>query len=538
MIGVIFQADEARVVQEFFELFKTPWEKWNPDKRYDVVICATGRPPESIRADLVLHYSADPVASDAGEVPDECGGNHPRVIGYQDYAIPLYGECLRIRGGERSLLWDKESGLAVASREAGQSGETLLRVGYDLFKEIYFLLSIGQPAENAGIPTLELHIAFLRDQIRAAGIAFVEVPPVPQGYRFIACLTHDVDHPMLRRHCWDHTAGGFLYRATIGSFAKFLRGRSSLRTLLRNWLAATKWPLIQIGLLRDFWADFHRQYQAIEPGLPSTYFVLPFQGRCGRTKNGSMSKRRAAAYGVADIEPIIQNILSDGGEIALHGIDAWLDREAGRQELETIRSVTRQSDLGARMHWLCHDEHSPVELEEAGILYDSTSGYRETVGYRAGTTQAFVPPAAKSLIELPLHIMDTALFYPSYLGLNEGEADKVLAEMVKNAERFGGCLTVNWHDRSLAPERLWGSNYQTLVHQLQESKAWFATAGDVVRWFRIRRSVSFSSDAKNRVQASAGITAVDDRGLPPVQVLEYPSSGREAESPVPATEEC
>ena len=45
-------------------------------------------------------------------------------------------------------------------------------------------------------------------------------------------------------------------------------------------------------------------------------------------------------------------------------------------------------------------------------VYDSTIGYNETVGYRAGTTQPYRPLAASRLLELPLHVMDTALFYP------------------------------------------------------------------------------------------------------------------------------
>lgn len=532
MIGVIFQAGEDRVVQEFFELFKTPWEKWISGKHYDVVICTARALPESVRADLVFLYSADLLASESGGIADDSGSGQSRVMCYEDQVIPLYGKYLRFYNEDRNLLWDKESGLAITRGKSEEGGRTLLRVGYDLFREVDFLLTAGQPPENAGIPTLELHIAFLRNQIRAAGIAFVEVPPVPLGYQFIACLTHDVDHPTIRRHRCDHTAVGFLYRATIGSLARVLRGDSSFRALFCNCLAAIKWPLIQIGVLQDFWADFPRQYRAIESGLPTTYFVIPFRGRCGRTKNGSMSKRRAARYGAGEIQPIIRGILRDGGEVALHGIDAWVDREAARQELEVIRGITHKADVGVRMHWLCYDEQSPVELEGAGVLYDSTVGYRETVGYRSGTTQAFVPTAATSLIELPLHIMDTALFYPSYLGLNENEADKVLEAMVKNGERFGGCLVVNWHDRSLAPERQWGNTYKTLLDRLKESKVWFATAEDVVRWFRIRREVTFASGSKDGVRQSFDAAEVDHHGLPPVQVLGYPSHRRDAESPV------
>ncbi len=104
--------------------------------------------------------------------------------------------------------------------------------------------------------------------------------------------------------------------------------------------------------------------------------------------------------------------MTAGCEVGLHGIDAWLDSSKGREELEEIRRLTGASEIGVRMHWLYYDQQSPVALEKAGAAYDSTIGYNETVGYRAGTTQAYKPLEATRLLELPLHVMDTALFYP------------------------------------------------------------------------------------------------------------------------------
>jgi len=490
MIGVIAPERDMGAVREFFELFKTPWEKWNSEKSYDVVLCTTEESPWNIRANLIVVYSGTRLAWDPENIGEAQPARITKILYYEGREIPVYGNCITFPPEDSSLLIEKISGRPAVSRP--QCGEReILRVGYDLFEEIRFLLTGGQPVAQAGIPALEMHIEYLRTQMRAAGIAFVEIPPVPQGYRFIVCLTHDLDHPAIRRHRWDHTAVGFLYRGTIGALLKFVRGHSSVRSLTRNWIAAAKWPFVQIGLAQDFWANFYEQYRKVDGGLPSTYFVIPFADRCGRAASGLMPKRRAAGYGARDIAPAIQDILKNGDEIGLHGIDAWLDSEAASRELEEIRSLTAKAEIGIRMHWLCFDERSPKELERAGASYDSTVGYRETVGYRAGTTQAYMPPGTKSLIELPLHAMDTALFFPGYLGLTTQEASERLAGLVNNALRFGGCLTINWHDRSLAPERLWDGVYRELIRQLKEKGAWFATAGQAVDWFRQRRSVAW-----------------------------------------------
>jgi hypothetical protein len=67
--------------------------------------------------------------------------------------------------------------------------------------------------------------------------------------------------------------------------------------------------------------------------------------------------------------------------------------------------------------------------------------------------------------------------------------------MLDNAVRFGGTLTINWHDRSLAPERLWGEFYSDLVQDLKRRGAWFSTASQAISWSRKRRSVKFETDS-------------------------------------------
>jgi hypothetical protein len=122
-------------------------------------------------------------------------------------------------------------------------------------------------------------------------------------------------------------------------------------------------------------------------------------------------------------------------------------------------------------------------------------GYNETVGYRAGTGQVFKPFRADRLLELPLHVMDTALFYPDYLDLTEDEASAWLAPFLDNGVRYGGVLTINWHDRSISPERLWDSFYVELLGELTRKGALFCTASQAVSWFQRRRSAVFEQSA-------------------------------------------
>jgi len=169
------------------------------------------------------------------------------------------------------------------------------------------------------------------------------------------------------------------------------------------------------------------------------------------------------------------------------------------------------------MHWLFFDSESAGKLDDAGFSYDSTVGYNETIGYRAGTTQAFRPFGTKRLLELPLHIMDTALFYPAYLHLSPEQAMMRIDGMVNDMRQFGGVLMVNWHDRSIAPERLWDDFYAELVEKFKLAGAWFCTAGEAAQWFRRRREVTFGTSGSEAALASTRSEA----GLPGLRIRSY-----------------
>jgi hypothetical protein len=523
MIGVIADPLDHVVVREFFELFKTPWEFYSADRQYTAVVCA-GEFRIVSNATVVIHYSSEKLDREVRR-PGKCSGQSKAsiIFLYGGNQIPIYGSTTTFPMGSGCFLVDEDTQQCAGYLDKGKESH-IVRVGYDLFDEVRTLLTVGQPAVNAAIPTFELHIALLRDIITGCGCSLTEIPPVPVGFKCIACLTHDVDHPSIRRHRWDHTMFGFIYRAVFGSLKRILLGRISARDLLANWSAVLKLPFVYLGFAKDFWRNFDKTYLMLEGGIHSTFFVIPFKGRPGKKTDGPAPAIRGAGYGARDIAESIQKLMSSGSEVGLHGIDAWIDASNGREELEEIRELTGSSEVGVRMHWLYCDQNSPALLETAGAAYDSTSGYNETVGYRAGTTQAFKPLNTTRMLELPLHAMDTALFYPSYLGLSEQDATNRLRQLADAALLYGGAFTINWHDRSLAPERLWGESYRSLIQELKNRGAWFATAGEAVSWFQKRRSASFTANSAG--QGGLSVVMAPDHHpdeLPALRLRVHPS---------------
>lgn len=474
MITVVANDSDRAVVLEFFQLFKTPWRFYEEGCTDDVLLCATDEVPPSAAKLVIL-----------------CGSKNQ----------------------------------STAGRRA--RSQTMVSMGLDLFAETRDLLTFGQPPEKAGTPTLDLHIATLRRLIVEHGIELVEIPPVPSGYQFVACLTHDVDHARVRYHKWDPAILGFLYRATAGSIVDLFAGRKRLGQVATNCTAAVSLPFVYAGAARDCWDQFER-FLEVEDGAPSTFFFVPRRDYPGVDANGREPRKRAVRYSLDDVAADIERLRSAGREIGVHGVDAWRDSTKGGEELRAIQKHASGEQPGVRMHWLFFNEHSPRLLEDAGFSYDSTVGYNNTVGYRAGTAQVFKPLGVDRLLELPLHIMDTALFFPSHMHLSERQAAAAVAPLLEHAERAGGVVTVNWHDRSLGPERLWQEPYVHLIDSMRTKRAWFATARDVVAWFRKRRAAEFETVSDESGAVRVKVSQPGGDALPALQLRTYRSGSAAA----------
>jgi hypothetical protein len=533
MIGVIARDTEAAIVGEFFELFKTAWQFYDPAHDYEAVIVTTTEVPASVTAKLLLIYNSGRTWFDEVTAASYEAGAPGQRLQWNGAELPTY---LTTRVFEPDDQADDQSILCIAEypeTSAGfstcRSGVRVVRIGYDLFQEFTFLLTRGQPPEHAHIPTAETHIALLRECLAMSNIPFAEIPAAPSGYQFMAGLTHDVDFVGIRQHRFDRTLMGFLCRATAGSLYQALRGRLTWRKALRNWKAVLSLPLVHLGLLPDFWLEFDR-YTEIEKDLGSTFFFIPYKDRPGRhLTTGNAPQLRAVRYDLTEVQEDVRDLVKKSCEIGLHGIDAWSDPQKAHNEAERIQQVTGQPDIGVRMHWLYFSDQSPRFLREAGCSYDSTFGYNDAVGFRAGTGQVFCIPASGGLLELPMTIQDTALFYRGRMCLSETEAMNRCEQVLGSMRQFGGALTLNWHTRSLSPERLWGDFYIDLLQRIRRCSVCFGTASQIVNWFKARRAVTFEcvefADRCVRVKL-AGTAPVGQ--APMVVRIYHPKLGSEA----------
>jgi hypothetical protein len=490
VIGVLSNKTERHFVKEFFELFKTPWEFYRDSRNYDVLLVTPKHIPR-VNARLVIIYGAEPRDWDLHNQVKIAASLENALVRNNTAEIHVYGKLSTFEAPGSPLLRLKNSSQTVG-QTIYKPDTTYIRIGFNLFEEVKNLLTKGQPSENSHLPVLDIHISWLRNWIIEAGIPLVEIPPRPAGSKFFVCLTHDVDFIGIKQHKFDHTLWGFLYRALGVCSAKTLRRQVSLNRLQKNIKAVLCLPLIYLGLAKDFWNQFDA-YAEIEKQFKATFFFIPFKKRPGKRVCQTHWKRRAARYDIMDVRAAVKKLADNGFEIGLHGIDSWHDRPSARKEFRRIADVIDQSKIGVRMHWLCFNQNSAKILAETGFYYDSTLGYNDTVGYLNGTSQVFQPAGTTDFFELPLHIQDTALLGANLTKQAEAKAWNLCHRLIKNASLCGGVLTLLWHLRSLAPERLFGNFYRDLLKHLKAHKACFLNAGKIVQWFEFRRSVRFKA---------------------------------------------
>ena len=170
MIGVVADPADRDVVAEFFSSGShTPSEWLVPEKRYRVVLSAGGH-AEPSNADLALVYGADEHSVDRRVGVSVQQTNGPVDVQWRDMLFPVYGRLATFQGQGSGSLLSADGHCAGYCAAVGTM--VLRRIGYDLFGEVSRLLSEGQPRSHALIPTLERHVAFIRQCLEDAGISY------------------------------------------------------------------------------------------------------------------------------------------------------------------------------------------------------------------------------------------------------------------------------------------------------------------------------------------------------------------------------
>lgn|GEM_PF-728381 len=452
------------------------------------------------------------------------------------------------------------------SGEGENLGLRLQTLPFNLGQEGTRLLMEGREytENNVGEPTLDLMLEQIREVLRREVRNYIELPPIPWGYSYAMTLTHDIDILSLKEMPIARTFLGYFYRSSLLNWKRWRAGKVqtsefllTLGEMFRTWAA-------KVGLGEDVWQRALPMLIALEKnlGVRSSLYFMPFPGKAGilpealrefkGDDNGDSLKsasdleresapaNRASFYDVTQYQGLLKTLEDGGWEAGVHGIDAWHDARSARAEHERVSKLTGQHELGIRMHWLYfHSPHSFRALEEGGFLYDATFGYNETVGFRAGTLQPYHPLHRRTLWELPLHIQDGALMGEEHLDLNREDAFNKAKPILTWAKRFGGAVSLLWHNQSFTAPRFWGEVYERLIAQAKTDGAWIAVPREILHWYEDRRKCNVELTVEGTrwqvkcVLPEQDLTLPASTPIPPVRIRLYIDPQRVRMSSVP-----
>jgi len=298
-------------------------------------------------------------------------------------------------------------------------------------------------------------------------------------------LTHDIDVLSVVELPLGRTLGGFFYRCVAENLVRLVRGRISLSQYVSSLRAALDYVPAKLGFRLDAWARSLRTMLDIERAydVRSTLFFIPTPGEPGiRPEDGRPAPgNRAAFYRLSDYREVLRQLVSDGWEVGVHGINGWRSVEDARRELRALKAICPQQErVGIRMHWLYQKPGMWKHLDQAGFFYDSTLGWNERIGFPDGRYTPFKPDGSNSLIALPLNIQDGALFERRYLNYGPEQVWRAVDEMLDAARANHAVVTLLWHNHSFVAPRFWGGLYERIIRQAKADAADILTAGQAV----------------------------------------------------------
>lgn len=284
--------------------------------------------------------------------------------------------------------------------------------------------------------------------------------------------THDIDLP------WRWTRAG--RRRALRSILDDLR-RGHVRRAIRTKLA---WLAGLVPGRRDPWDNFDA-ITTLEraEGAESTSYLLV---GCHVSEDGSAELHERGRTWLGDHRG--QEL---GDRIGLHGSYTSSDTP-GRlhAELAELGARTGGSHPDHRFHYL---RHRPVEawplLERTGIRSDSSLGFAEQPGFRAGTAHPFrawdhEAGTPLELVVIPLALMD-ASFDERYLDIRSWRERWIVIGDVLDAINGGSSSILIHNDRLCnSNDGGWTRAYRRLIRSVRAGGGTVGTAADAVAHYR------------------------------------------------------
>ncbi len=365
--------------------------------------------------------------------------------------------------------------IAEDSYYAERNGD--IRLGVDIFGSAFFMLTLYEEVVKSDrdehdrfpvVASLAYQEGFLdrpivNEYLEILWICMKRLWPglerKQRQYRVV--LSHDVDHP----YSVIGSSPVQVARNLAGDLVRRKDAGLALRRIRAYASCGTKREQLDPNATFDFIMDTSEKH-----GLCSAFYFMAAKQR-SRFDDGY-------PIGGGHIRRLLQSIATRGHEIGFHAsYETFRDPVLARAELSMLCKVMDEENIAhgpmaGRQHYLRWEAPLTWRIwDELGLAYDSSVGFPEDPGFRAGVCYEYpvfdlLARTKLRLVERPLHFMEISMLTEDCVDADAHRLIECIGKCSSICRRYDGDSCILWHNsnlRSTRQKRLYGQVIATMV---------------------------------------------------------------------------
>ncbi len=318
------------------------------------------------------------------------------------------------------------------------------------------------------IPVVNQYVEIFKAEIEKVLGRSLERRPRFHNKEFAVCITHDIDY--IRK--WTL---GIIYRELVQYLLLGRHDAVNSRRLFRffSFLRA-------ISARHDPYIASIEKIVAIEKQfrVHATYFF-----KAGVSSKHDTSYRLRDGY----VSKLLTDLESHGHEIGLHpSYNAYLNSARTKAEKKNLDDALGRESVGVRQHFLRFRAPDTWRVQaETGFIHDSTLGFSDHEGFRAGICHPFRPydiehDAVVNLWEIPLLAMDGT--FQSYRNKSAEESLEIIKTLIRTVKKYRGVGVLLFHNTCYDEMDFayWGTVFENTLNFALQEGAFVGTAEEIL----------------------------------------------------------
>lgn len=333
----------------------------------------------------------------------------------------------------------------------------IIRTNIDIISDIFFMLTRYEEIVNAGLSEAEAYKRFPGMESLSYRKNFLNRPIVNEDCELMWSWISSFNLKYIRKRWWDDKE----YAVCISHDVDFIIKYKTVKNVIRPTLELLKnkqfgKTVSNIGAFfksrLDYSNDPYWTFEYIvnkerSIGLKSSFYFM--SGGTSRLDNKYKIDSPVT-------RKLIKYLEDNNEEIGYHSsFNSYDDYLLMKNEKENLDKIVFNKKYGCRQHYLRFKVPMTWKIQEmTGLLYDTSLGFADSIGFRCGTCFPFKPYSLLDnriieLWEIPLLIMDVSLFKKNYNSYNAEEAYINSKNIIDKVKQYGGVFTLLWHNSSL-----------------------------------------------------------------------------------------